>query len=73
MGRVRDAIAHAHGVGVCHGRLGPDAVIVTRTDRPEPAPVIVGFGVFPGAVPGFEADRAGLDAIARAIGLAPAR
>jgi eukaryotic-like serine/threonine-protein kinase len=61
---VCEAIAFAHGRGVCHGRLGPDVVVVRLVS----APVVVGFSVFSGASPDFDADLAGLEAIARSMG-----
>jgi serine/threonine protein kinase len=71
---VCEAMSHAHDQRVPHGRLRPDQVVVRLLNESKAAPVVVGFSVFPGAPPGLEADLAGLDAIARAIGWAgPAR
>ena len=44
---ICDAIASAHGQGVCHGRLGPDMVIVRPMGDDPAAPVVLGFSVFP--------------------------
>jgi serine/threonine protein kinase len=65
---VCDAIACAHRLGACHGRLGPDMVVVRPEGEDSATPVVVGFSVFPGAAPGFGADLAGLESIARAMG-----
>jgi serine/threonine protein kinase len=63
-----DAIASAHALGVCHGRLGPDMVIVRPMGDDPAAPVVLGFSVFPAEPPPLDADLRGLEAIARAMG-----
>jgi serine/threonine protein kinase len=65
---VCEAIAFAHGHGVCHGRLGPEMVVVRLVGKGPSAPVVVGFSVFPGPSPDFDVDLAGLESIARAMG-----
>jgi serine/threonine protein kinase len=73
---ICDAVADAHRQGVCHGRLGPDMVVMRSSGDDPATPVLVGFSLFDGPPPGIEADFAGLETIARALGwsgTAPAR
>ena len=65
---VCDAIAGAHAQGVCHGRLGPDMVIVRPVGDDPAAPIVLGFSVFPADPPPFDADIRGLETVARAMG-----
>lgn len=65
---ICDAIASAHRQGVCHGRLGPDMIIVRPVGEVRAAPVVLGFSVVPGEPPAIESDLRGLEAIARAMG-----
>lgn len=65
---ICDAIASAHGQGVCHGRLGPDMVIVRPMGDDPAAPVVLGFSVFPADPPPLVTDVHGLEAVARAMG-----
>jgi serine/threonine protein kinase len=65
---VCDAVAHAHRQGVCHGRLGPDKVVVRPVGQNPPSPVVVGYSVCGGEVPRPDDDLRGLESIARSMG-----
>jgi serine/threonine protein kinase len=65
---ICDAVASAHALGVCHGRLGPDMVIVRPMGDALAVPVVLGFSVFPAEPPPLGADLRGLEAVARAMG-----
>jgi hypothetical protein len=62
-----DVVAFAHGQGVCHGRLGPAAVVVSE-GAGHRVVTLAGFTVTPGHEPVVLDDVAGLLAIARAAG-----
>jgi serine/threonine protein kinase len=73
---ICDAVADAHRQGVCHGRLGPEVVVMRSSGVAPATPVLVGFSLFDGPAPGIDADIAGLETIARVLGwsgTAPAR
>lgn len=61
-------VADVHARGVCHGRLGPSAVVVSEGGPGRPALTLVGFTVTPGREPTVEDDAAGLASLARAAG-----
>lgn len=66
--QVCDAIEYAHRLGICHGRLGPDSVIVRMDEPGGPSPMVLGFSLAPTLAPGPAADLAGLASIARSMG-----
>ena len=63
---VREIVAGGHGRGICHGRLRPDLVVAAGSSR-DPRPMVLGYSVTPGRTPTPEADRAELEAVARAL------
>jgi hypothetical protein len=65
--RLCDIVSDGHRHGVCHGRLGPDAVIVSGTAGAR-RPLVLGYSVAPDREPAIGDDVAGLDAVARAMG-----
>ena len=65
---VGEIVASGHRSGVCHGRLRPDLLIVSGSSR-DPRPVVLGYSVTPGRTPSTEDDDAGLDAVARRLGI----
>ena len=65
---VREIVASGHRSGVCHGRLRQDLVMVSGSSR-DPKPVVLGYSVTPGRTPSAEDDAAGLDAVARELGI----
>jgi hypothetical protein len=65
---VCDAVAHAHAAGVCHGRLGPDMVVVQSGKDGAATPIVIGYRASCDPLRAAGADLVGLEAIARAIG-----
>jgi serine/threonine protein kinase len=65
---VCEAVAYGHRAGVCHGRLGPECVIVRQGGGTGVAPLVLGYTILPDAEPTVADDLRGLEAVARGMG-----
>jgi len=65
--RVCETVSEGHQLGICHGRLRPDLVIVAGP-REHVQPLILGYSVIPDRAPAIADDLSGLETVARAMG-----